>query len=56
MNLSGQIAQGLVEEIMEVVHKYDDTMLLPTALGCLDIAKMMLLEESMEEEDDDDEY
>lgn len=57
MNFSGELAQGLVDEIVAIVHKYDDTMLLPTALGCLDIAKIVLLEEYMEEEeDDDDEY
>jgi hypothetical protein len=54
MNFSGKLAQGLVDEIIAVVHKYDDTLLLPTALGCLDIAKMVLLEESIEEDDEDE--
>lgn len=54
MNYSGQLAQGLVDELIAVVHKYDETLLLPTALGCLDLAKLQLLQESMEE--DDDEY
>jgi len=55
MNYSGQLAQGLVDELIAVVHKYDETILLPTALGCLDLAKLQLLQESMDE-DDDDEY
>jgi hypothetical protein len=54
MNYMSELAQGLVDEILAVVHKYDESMLLPTALGCLDIAKLQLLQEHMEE--DDDEY
>lgn len=54
MNYMSELAQGLVDELLAVVHKYDESMLLPTALGCLDIAKLQLLQEHMEE--DDDEY
>lgn len=53
MNYQGDVAQGLVDELLEVVHKYDETMVLPTALGCLDIVKAQLLQEHMEEDDDD---
>ena len=53
MNYTGDIAQALVDELLAVVHKYDDTLLVPTALGCLDLAKLQLLQEHME---DDDEY
>lgn len=52
MNYQGDVAQGLVDEPLEVVHKYDETMVLPTALGCLDIVKAQLLQEHMEEDDD----
>lgn len=52
MNYQGDVAQGLVDELLEVVHKYDETMVLPTALGCLDIVKAQLLQEHMEEDDD----
>lgn len=54
MNFSGDIAQGLVDEIIAVVHKYAETLLLPTALGCLDLAKLQLIQDHMEE--DEDEY
>jgi len=46
------LTQSLVDEVLEVVHKYDETMMLATALGCLDIAKAQLLQEHMEDEDD----
>lgn len=53
MNYSGNLTQALVDELLEVVHRYDETLLLPTALGCLDLAKMQLLQDHMEEEDDE---
>lgn len=43
MNYQGGIAQALVDEILKVVHKYDETMMLPTALGCLDLVKQQLV-------------
>jgi hypothetical protein len=48
----GSLAQKLVDELLDVVHGYDDAILLPTALGCLDIVKAQLLQEHMEDEDD----
>ena len=53
MNYMGNIAQALVDELLEVVHKYDETMVLPTALGCLDLVKAQLILEHQDEEDDD---
>lgn len=55
MSYDADIAQGLVDEVLAVLHKYDESVLLPTVLGCLDIVKMQLLQEHMEEEDDEDE-
>ena len=52
MNYMGDIAQGLVDELLEVVHKYDETMILPTALGCLDLVKAQLILEHQEDDDD----
>jgi hypothetical protein len=49
----GSLTQRLVDEILELVHKYDETVMLATALGCLDIAKAQLLQDHMEDEDDD---
>ena len=52
MSYQGGLAQGLVDELLEVIHKYDETMVLPTALGCLDLAKQQLIQEHMEENDE----
>ena len=53
MNYHGAITQALVDELLAVVHKYEQTMLLPTALGCLDLVKAQLIQEHMEEDEDD---
>jgi hypothetical protein len=54
MSYDADIAQGLVDEVLAVLHKYDESVLLPTVLGCLDIVKMQLLQEHMEEDDEDE--
>ena len=53
MNYAGDIAQGLVDELLRVVHKYDETMVLPTALGCLDLVKAQLIQDAQDEEDEE---
>ena len=36
MNLNqGKLSQGLVDEMLELIHKYDDSMYMPTVIGCL---------------------
>lgn len=52
MNYHGAITQALVEELLAVVHKYDETMLLPTALGCLDLVKAQLIQDQVGDADD----
>ena len=51
MNYHGAITQSLVDELLAVVHKYDQTMLLPTALGCLDLVKAKLIQDHLEDEE-----
>jgi hypothetical protein len=46
------ITQSLVNELLAVIHKYDETMMLATALGCLDIVKAQLLQEHTEDDDE----
>ena len=48
MDYQGNIYQSLVDRILELVHEYDETMYMPSAIGCLEIAKLQLLQESME--------
>lgn len=52
MNYMGNIAQGLVDELLAVVHKYDETMMLPTALGCLDLVKAQLIQDAIDEDEE----
>jgi hypothetical protein len=53
MTYDANIAQGLVDEVLELLHKYDESVLLPTVLGCLDIVKMQLLQDQMDEDDEE---
>jgi hypothetical protein len=53
MKYDADIAQGIVDEVLALLHKYDESVLLPTVLGCMDIVKLQLLQEHMEEDDDD---
>ena len=48
-----EIVDGLVGELLDVVHKYHGTMVLATALGCLDIVKAQLIQEHIEGDKDD---
>jgi hypothetical protein len=51
MTYASDITQGLVDDVLATVHKYDESLLLPTVLGCLDIVKAQLLAEHIDEED-----
>jgi hypothetical protein len=53
MNLNqGKVAGGLVDEVLELVHKYDDTLYMATVIGCLELVKQQLINDSMEDADD----
>ena len=47
------VTDGLIEELMDVIYKYEGTMLLSTAVGALEIVKMRLMFEGIEEPDED---
>jgi len=53
MNYQEGLSQGLVDEILATIYKYEESIMLSTALGCLEIAKMHLVTEHLQEEDDD---
>ncbi len=54
MNLSqGKLADGLLGELLEVIYKYEESMILPTVLGILDIVKVQLINDHMEDDDDE---
>jgi hypothetical protein len=52
MSYAGDLAQGLVDELLAVIYKYEETMVLPTVLGCLEIVKQQLISEHMEDDDE----
>jgi hypothetical protein len=47
-----KLAEGLAEEIKEVVYRYSDAMPLATAIGVLEIVKAELMQEHLEEDHD----
>ena len=53
MNFENNLAKGLVDEIMKVVYKYEETMTVATAVGCLEIAKLQLIENQMQDDEDE---
>lgn len=50
----GKLADGLVEELLETIHKYDETLYMSTVIGVLEIVKQCLIQESIDRENDDD--
>ena len=49
----GKLAGGLVDELLEVVHRYDESLYMATVIGCLELVKQQLIMESVEPEDED---
>ena len=48
----GKLADGLVEDLLEVIHKYDETLYLSTVIGVLELVKQQLINDSLGDEDD----
>ena len=48
----GKLAGGLMDELLEVIHKYDETLYMATVMGCLELVKQQLINDSVEDEDD----
>ena len=47
----GKVAQGLVEELLALIHSYDETLYMSTVVGCLELVKQQLINESLEDEE-----
>ena len=53
MNLNqGKVAGGLVDELLELVHKYDESLYMATVIGCLELVRQQLINEVMERDDE----
>ena len=48
----GKLADGLVNDLFQAIHKYDETLYMATVIGCLELVKQQLINESVESEDD----
>ena len=47
----GKVAGGLVHELLDLIHQYDETLYMSTVIGCLELVKHQLITESMEDPD-----
>jgi hypothetical protein len=50
----GKLCDGFVGELLDVIHKYDETLYMSTVIGVLELVKQQLINESIDREDDDD--
>jgi hypothetical protein len=48
----GMLAEGLVGELLDLVHKYDETLYMATVIGCLELVKQQLINDAMEEDNE----
>jgi len=53
MNFSqGKLEDGLIEEMLELIHKYDETLYMATVIGCVELVKQQLIIDAMESENE----
>ena len=53
MNLNqGKVAGGLVDDLLETIHRYDETLYMSTVIGCLELVKHQLISDHMGEDDE----
>jgi len=48
----GELVDGLVEDLLNTIHKYDDSLYMATVIGCLEFVKQQLIDEAKEPSDD----
>jgi hypothetical protein len=44
----GKLANGLVDELLELIHRYDESMYLAAVIGCLELVKQQLVEDAVD--------
>ena len=55
MNLNqGKVAGGLVDELLEVIHRYDNSLYMSTVIGVLELVKQQLINDALEELEDNE--
>lgn len=50
----GKVAGGLVDELLEVVHRYDESLYMSTVIGCLALVQQQLIMEAVQDEEDEE--
>ena len=48
-----KLAQGLTDELLEVIHRYDESMPLVSVLGVLRVIESQLIPEHTDDDDDE---
>ena len=48
----GDLAQLLVDDLLNKIHQYDEALYLSTVLGCLEIVKAQLIQEHKDEDEE----
>jgi len=48
----GKLADGLIDEMLELIHKYDETLYMATVIGCVELVRQQLIIDAMESADD----
>lgn len=51
MKYTGDLAEGLVDELLEVIHRYDEAFYMSTVIGVLELVKQQLINEALEDDD-----
>jgi hypothetical protein len=49
----GKLANGLVDELLALIHKYDESLYMSTVIGVLELVKQQLITESLNTEDNE---
>ena len=49
----GKLAQGLTDELLAVIYKYEASLYLATVLGVLEIVKHQVLQDHIDDDEDD---
>jgi hypothetical protein len=49
----GKLAGGLVNELLELIHKYDESLYMSTVIGCLELVKQELINENVQSEEEE---
>ena len=47
----GKLADGLVNDLLEVIYKYEETLYMATVIGCLELVKQQLINDFVENDD-----